>query len=94
VRRRLPRTIASAVGARSRITIRAVSPADDEALESLRALAGSDIPAGRLLAAEADGEIVAVVDEQGHALSDPFRVTVDVVEILRLRAAQLQRLAA
>ena len=94
MRRRLPSTIASAVGARSRITIREAVPADADAVERLAIFAGAHTPVGRVLVAEADGELVAAVGEDGRVIADPFRVTVDVVELLRLRASQLRALAA
>lgn len=94
MRRRLPASIASAVGARSRITIRKVAPTDDAAVARLVALAGAERPAGALLAAEADGDLVAVAGPDGRAVTDPFRVTTDVEELLRLRASQLERAAA
>ena len=43
---------------------------------------------------EADGELVAAASPAGgEVVSDPFRVTLDVVELLRLRASQLRAAA-
>lgn len=92
--RRLPPTIASAVGAREEIALRLALPADDAALNQLAELSSRQLPVGRVLIAEADGEVLAAADTDGRVVSDPFRVTVDVVELLRLRAAQLRAAAA
>jgi ketosteroid isomerase-like protein len=94
MRGRLPSSIASAVGARTRITIREAVPADCAAVEQLATLAGRRAPSSHLLVGEADGEVVAVVGDDGAVIADPFRVTVDVVELLRVRAGQLRSLAA
>lgn len=94
MRKRLPRSFASAVGSRAEITIRHALPADAAALERLAGLTGRPLPYGQLLVAVADGEALAVVGADGASLADPFRVTTDIVELLRLRGAQLQALAA
>ena len=50
------------------------------------------VPAGELLVAEVDGEIRAALSLfSGEAVTDPFHPTVQVVELLRLRARQLSR---
>ena len=92
--RRLPSTIASAVGAREEIALRLALPADDAALDRLVELSGRPRPAGRVLLAEVDGELLAAADADGHVVSDPFRVTMDLTELLRIRAAQLRAAAA
>lgn len=60
---------------------------------SLRRLAERDsvgAPHGRLLGAEADGELVAAVSlDSGTIIADPFRATTSAVELLELRAQQL-----
>ena len=94
MRRRLPSTIASAVVGRSRITIREALPADAAAVDRLAAFAGTHAPSGRVLLAEADGELIAATGVDDRVIADPFRVTLDVVELLRLRAGQLRALAA
>jgi hypothetical protein len=91
---RLPSAIASAVGARAEIAIRHASPADTPALASLAGLADRRAPAGPVLVAEADGEIIAAIGVDGTVVSDPFRVTLDLVELLRVRAGQLAAAAA
>ncbi len=94
MRRRLPRPLASAVESRSEIVIRHRLPTDDAALQRLSDLTGRRLPHGHLLVAEVEGQLVAVIGEDGRSLGDPFRVTVDVVELLRLRADQLRAVAA
>jgi hypothetical protein len=91
---RLPSTIASAVGAREEIALRLAHPADDAVLHRLADLSGRRVPSGRVLVAEVDGEVVAAADPDGCVVSDPFRVTIDVAELLRLRASQLRAAAA
>jgi hypothetical protein len=91
---RMPSTIASAVGAREEIALRLALPADDAALHRLADLSDRRAPAGRVLVAEVDGEILAAADADGHVVTDPFRVTIDIVELLTLRASQLRAAAA
>jgi hypothetical protein len=91
---RLPSVIASTVGARAEISIRHASPADTPALESLARLADRRAPAGPVLVAEADGEIVAAIGGDGGVVTNPFLVTLDLVELLRVRASQLHAAAA
>jgi hypothetical protein len=91
---RLPATIASAVGARGEIALRLALPADDAALQRLSGLSERRLRDGAVLVAEADGEVLAAADARGTVISDPFRVTIDVVELLRLRASQLRLAAA
>jgi hypothetical protein len=90
----VPAVVASAVGGRAQISIRLATPADGAALARLALLAGRRAPAGPVLLAEADGELVAAVGPHGAPLSDPFRVTLDLVELLELRASQLRAVAA
>ena len=91
---RLPATVASAVGRRGTIAIRRAEPADGAALARLEGLAERRLPAGPLLVAEVDGELIAAAPEAGGpVVSDPFRVTLDVAELLRLRSSQLRAAA-
>ena len=92
---RVPAIVASVVSGRHAIVIRHAEPADDEALANLADLSDRRLPAGPLLVAEADGEFVAAIDATRgrEVVSDPFRVTLDVVELLRLRASQLRAAA-
>jgi hypothetical protein len=93
--RRLPASLARQVGERGEIAIRPASPGDASALRRLAALADRRVPSGPLLLAEADGEpVVALSRLTGELISDPFRATADLVELLRLRAGQLHAAAA
>jgi hypothetical protein len=91
---RVPATVASAVGGRSRIVIRYACPADGSALARLEGLSGRSLGNEPILVAEADGDIVAASStDGGDVVSDPFRVTLDVSELLRLRTSQLRAAA-
>ena len=91
---RMPVSLADAMGSRSSIVIRAARPADDEAIGRLARLSDRRVPAAALLVAEVDGALVAAAPvDGGTALTDPFAVTVDVTELLALRAGQLRAAA-
>ncbi len=92
---RLPASLARQVGERGEIAIRPARPADANALRRLAALADRHVPAGPVLLAESDGEpVVALSTVTGELISDPFRATADLVELLRLRVGQLHAAAA
>jgi hypothetical protein len=63
----------------------------------IRVLARLDdrrMPAGPFLVAEVGGEIVAARSlTTGGVIADPFRLTSDIVAMLRLRAGQVSELA-
>jgi hypothetical protein len=84
-----PEAIVRAVRERRRITIRPADEADAGAIRRLSALSTRPVPPGPLTVAETDDGVVAVVGH-GHALVDPFRATGDLIELLALRAAQLE----
>jgi hypothetical protein len=65
--------------------------ADDAARVRLLALLDNKrLPAGPFLVAEASGEIVAARSlSTGAVVADPFRLTSDIVSMLRLRAGQI-----
>jgi hypothetical protein len=92
---RVPAAVASAVGGRSSIVIRYAQPADGPALARLADLADRPLPSSLLLVAESDGHLVAAAPavSPGDVVTDPFRVTADVVDLLRLRARQLRAAA-
>jgi hypothetical protein len=93
--RRPPAPLARQIGGRGEIAIRAAGPADGEAISRLAQLADRRIPVAPLLLAASDGEPVVVLSTvTGELVSDPFRATADLVDLLRLRAGQLQMLAA
>lgn len=78
------------------ITIRRSSDADRTDLVRLAQLDGKDTPQGDQLLAYVDDELLAAVSigDRAAAVADPFHLTNDVVELLRLRAAQEVKLAA
>jgi hypothetical protein len=72
------------------VLIRAARGSDGPAIARLAALDSARVPAGELLVAEADGELVAARSlSTGVAISDPFRPTADVLSLLALRASAL-----
>src|SRR5215207_2204222 len=75
---------------RTDILIRRADVSDARALWRLAALddAPAPRPRGDVLIAEIDGEIVAA-HSADRSISDPFRPTAAVVDLLRLRAEQL-----
>lgn len=76
----------------SEITVRPADHTDSRALLELAALDSAQVPAGALVLAESDGEIVAAVPvDGGRAIADPFRGTAMLVEMLEFRAAQIRR---
>lgn len=69
------------------ITLRRANAADEPWVQRLAALDSRDVPAGVLLVAERDGDIVAAVAEDTlEAIADPFQRTADVVALLRRHA--------
>ena len=72
------------------VAVRLAGPADEHAIRRVAALDSRKAPSGRVLVAEADGEIVAALSvEDGSAVADPFRWTSDIVALMELRAGQL-----
>ncbi len=91
----LPAALARQVGGRSEIAIRSARPADVDEIRRLALLADRTVPAGPVLLAESDGTVVAALSTTtGEVVTDPFRATADLVELLRLRSTQLHGLAA
>ncbi len=79
----------------SPVVIRLAVTADEDALRRLAGLDSARPLAGQKLLAEHGGSLVAAVSiDDGSTIADPFRTTADTVELLRLRAAQLERVAA
>jgi hypothetical protein len=69
------------------IAIRPAHAADATELASLAALDSARALAGDVLVAEADGRLVAALEQDsGRAVADPFLPTADVVALLRLHA--------
>jgi hypothetical protein len=79
------------IRARGAISIRRGTAHDAEQLDRLVQLTERPQPASPLLVAEVDGEIVAATSlDDAAELRNPFRVTSDLVALLRLRAEQLR----
>jgi len=71
------------------VLIRAARGSDGRALAALAELDSAEVPAGRLLVAEADGELVAALaPHSGARIANPFKPTADVVALLELRAGR------
>jgi hypothetical protein len=71
-------------------TLRYSHVGDREAIVRLAQLDSRREPSGTLLVAESQGRIVAALPlEASDAIANPFVRTAELVEILRLRAAQL-----
>jgi hypothetical protein len=76
----------------SDLTLRICGEADQPALQALAERDSSVVPAGRLLAAEAGGRLLAAISLDTRAvIADPFLRTGDAVDLLRRRAMQLRR---
>lgn len=73
------------------VTIRYAALDDLAALQRLAALDSSTLPPGPLLVAEVSGELwTALALLGGGTIADPFRPTIELVGLLRERAAQLR----
>jgi hypothetical protein len=73
------------------LVIRLARPEDIAAVARLSALDSAALPEGPILLAEVEGRPVAALalDGRSEPVADPFRPTVEIVGLLRLRAAQL-----
>lgn len=75
----------------STLSIRYAGPADDSGVARVSALDSASPPPAPRLVAELDGEIVAAISiADGSPVSDPFRPTASIVELLRVRRAQVE----
>jgi hypothetical protein len=74
------------------VVIRAARGSDGPALRRLAELDSREhVPAGELLIAERDDELVAALSvDTGERIADPFRRTADVVDLLAYRARRLR----
>ncbi len=71
------------------VTIRAARDDDEPGLVRVAQLDSRSLPAGRLLVAEVDGELVAAVSlDDGASVANPYRPTAAIVRLLELRAQQ------
>jgi hypothetical protein len=75
------------------IVVRPCQPGDWPGLWQLAALDSRPVPQGEIIVAIVGDEIVAAlsVDVPTQAISDPFRPTAQLLELLELRARQMQR---
>jgi hypothetical protein len=74
------------------LTVRLAETADRAALERLAGRDSARVPPGAILLAAVGGEVRAAISVDGATvIADPFRPTAELVELLRLRSAQLRR---
>jgi hypothetical protein len=72
------------------IILRIADHADAGALNTLAELDSRSVPTEPVLVAEIDGRVQAALGvTSGEAIANPFRPTAHLVELLRVRAAQL-----
>jgi hypothetical protein len=84
-------TSAGRSGGYESVAVRLAGPEDEAAMLRVAALDSSGLAGGPHLVAEVDGRVVAALAiGSGHAVADPFRWTADLVELMKVRAAQLQ----
>ena len=77
------------------VAVRFAGPEDEAAMRRLAALDSKKLADGPYLVAEADGDVIAALAiGSDHAVSDPFRWSIDVVELMKIRAAQLRAVPA
>src|SRR3954449_11255168 len=75
------------------VLMRRATAEDAARIRTLARLDDKRLPAGPFLVAETGGEIVAARSlPSGAVVADPFRLTSDIVAMLRLRAAQVSEL--
>ena len=83
-------TLPVALAPRESLVLRRSASWDADALTRLAQLDGAPRPAGAMLVAELDEEIVAAVPfDGGRAIADPFRPTAAIVELLHARTRLL-----
>lgn len=76
-------------------TIRPASAADATAIARLAALDSSAPPTGETIVAEVGDELWAALEvDTGASIADPFRPSLDAVELLRFHAGRAAREAA
>jgi len=72
------------------LNLRAATPGDTPEIRTVAELDSSRSPGADALIGEVAGEVVAVITmRDGHVVANPFRQTKAVVELLRMRRAQL-----
>jgi hypothetical protein len=76
----------------TRVTLRYAAAADAPRLRALADLDSASAPTGPALIAEVDGRLRAALPLDGGApIADPFQRGAELIELLRMRAAQLAR---
>lgn len=76
----------------SKLTIRHSVSSDRAELDRLSVLDSARPPRGPALVAEADSRMLAALPlGAGRPIADPFEPTAEIVALLELRAAQLER---
>jgi hypothetical protein len=74
------------------ISIRFAAPGDGRPLQRIAERDSRRLPGGRLLVADVAGELQAALSvDTGEWVADPFRPTAALVDLLRLRARQVER---
>ncbi len=74
----------------TRVTLRYAAAADAERLRALAELDSAQAPSGPALVAEIDGRLRAALPlDGGTPIADPFHRGTELIELLRVRAAQL-----
>jgi hypothetical protein len=72
------------------VRLRLATSDDAGRLRTLAQLDSAQVPSGPVLIAEIDGRLLAALPLEGGApIADPFRRSAGVVQLLRMRAAQL-----
>jgi hypothetical protein len=73
------------------VSVRPFAERDIDGIRRLSELDEKPVPTGGVLVAEQAGVLVAVLPlDGGEAIADPFKPTASIVELLRMRARQLQ----
>ena len=76
----------------TRVTLRYAGSADKRGLRELAELDSAEPPPGLALIAEVDGRVRAALPLDGSSpIADPFHRGAELIELLRVRAAQLGR---
>jgi hypothetical protein len=89
-RSRPPAPAARRVEADAKVTLRLGSSADQKRLDRLAGLDSSAPLTPPVLLAEVDGEVrAALALSDGAVVADPFRPTLDLIDLLRARAGQV-----
>jgi hypothetical protein len=74
----------------TQVTIRRLGGDDETEVSRLAERDSAHRPAGELLGAEVDGRLMAAISlAGGDVIADPFHPTREIVDVLRLRARQL-----